>query len=446
MRTPASILVALVLLAVPLGLATTASASVMPSAVSAAPTVLGPVATDRFGGGEVVAVTDGGATFGVLYGTSDQPNNVVIFAEYTRVLGGAELVDAQGRYLSSRGIPVATVLGQSLNRLLEFNATNVGSGFDLLTNGTIGGLANLPVKILNLNTGTWTLTHLESNTSGNVTTVDLNITATDLAYTWISPRYNSPGEVGDGVLNNLTFSFHLVVSVDTKTLSLPWYKVTVSDGTPREITNVSYTGNRTFTGPAVEMSAKYDHLIQGWDFANPGDRLALETHLLFGNYFPDVTVDFIHQAYYHDSATAGNDSAPEDGATVTNAAPPRLLTRDQVVFDDRWSRVGQFTWTSNVTVDGEAATMLFQIQGGGRLLLGHDGAVFVGFWIRGAFVYPAGQTIVHDPAMSAQAFVPGVPSGFNLTPLGILLIQVAVVGVALIPALYLRSRARRRQV
>ena len=445
MRTLLSVLVAVVLLAVPLGLATTASASPGTSDRSVTTSVTGPVATARFGGGEMVVVSAGSTNFGVFYGTAGHPNNLIIFAEYTRVLGGAEVVDAQGQYLANRGIPVDTVLAQSLNRFIEFNTTNLNAGLDLLTNGTMGGLVNLPVKILDLNTGSWQLTHLGVNTAGNVTTVDLNVTATDLRYTWIAPRASAPDQVGDGMLNNLTFSFHLVVSVATKTLTLPWYTVTVTNGAPREITNVTFAGNRTLSGPAVEMSAKYDHMIQGWDFANPGNRLALETHLLFGNYFPDRTVDFIHQAYYHDYALAGNETARQDAATLTNATPPRILTVDQVVFDDSWSRVGRFTWTSNVTVDGAAASMLFQVQGGGRLLLGQDGAVFAGFWIRGAFVYPAGAMIVHDPAMSAEAFVPAVASGFNLTPLGILLIQVAVVGVAIIPALYLRSRARRRQ-
>ena len=445
MRTIVSVLIAVVLLAVPLGLAATASASPGTSTRSVTTSVTGPVATARFGGGEMVVVSAGSANFGVFYGTANHPNNVIIFAEYTRVLGGAEVVDAQGQYLANRGIPVDTVLAQSLNRFIEFNTTNPEDGFNLLTNGTEPSLVNMPVKTLDLNTGAWRLTHLEVNTAGNVTTVDLNVTATDLRYTWIAPRYATTQEVGDGMLNNVTLSFHLVVSVATKTLALPWYTVTVTDGVPREITNVTFAGNRTLSGPAVEMSAKYDHLIQGWDFANEGDRLALETHLLFGNYFPDRTVDFVHQAYYHDYALAGNDSTPEDAATLTNATPPRLLTVDQIVFNDSWSRLGRFTWTSNVTVDGEAATMLFQVQGGGRLLLGQDGAVIAGFWIRGAFVYPAGAMIVHDPAMSAQAFAPSVVSGFNLTPLGILLIQVAVVGVAIIPALYLRSRARRRQ-
>ncbi|MGI0148164.1 MAG: hypothetical protein ACREDF_01345, partial [Thermoplasmata archaeon] len=64
-------------------------------------------------------------------------------------------------------------------------------------------------------------------------------------------------------------------------------------------------------------------------------------------------------------------------------------------------------------------------------------------WLRGAFVYPAGQVIVHDPVMSAESLV-DLPSGVNLTPVTILAAQLAVVALAVGPALYLRTKARRK--
>ena len=441
MRITAAVFVALAVLVVPLGLAATASAATTVTNRNVTPSVIGPIPTDRFGGGMMVGVRAGQTTFGIFYGTSDHPNNVVIFAEETRILGGAEIVDGSGQRLATRGIPVQTVLAQSLNRFIEFNTTNASAGINLVPDYT--GLAvNIPVKTLNLNTAGWTLSHMDYTTVGNVTTIDLNVTATDLRYSWVSPLYNSSAEVGDGMLNTVAFDFHLVVTVEDKTLTLPWYKVTVS-GLSREITDVSFEGNRTISGPSVVMGAKYDHVIEGWDFADPGNRLALETHLIFGNYYPDRTVDFIHAAYYRDTASSGNDTWREDANTVTNFTAPQIYTRDQMVFDDHWTRIGRFAWASNVTVDGVQERMRFQVQGGTRLLVSRGGAIFQGFAVRAAFLYPAGQSIIHDPTMSAESFMPTIASGFNLTPFGILLIQVAVVGVALVPALYLRTRARR---
>jgi hypothetical protein len=87
--------------------------------------------------------------------------------------------------------------------------------------------------------------------------------------------------------------------------------------------------------------------------------------------------------------------------------------------------------------------MTFNVQGGGRIALTHGGAYFVGFWLRGAFVYPAGAVIEHDPVLSTEAFL-DLPSGVNLTPLTILAVQLAVVGIAMGPAVYLRAKARRQ--
>ncbi len=71
------------------------------------------------------------------------------------------------------------------------------------------------------------------------------------------------------------------------------------------------------------------------------------------------------------------------------------------------------------------------------------GAIFVGFRIRGAFLYPNGQEIFHDPKMEAESILPEIPAGFNLTPFTILAIQLGAVAMALGPALYLRAKVRR---
>ncbi len=448
MRGIAATLIALALLAVPLGIASTAAASsTVPAAStqSLTPSFVGPTPTTRFGGGDWVGVSAGNTHFGVLYGTQANPNRIVIFAEYTRYLGGADVVSASGQQLAVRGIPVDTVLAQSLDRFIEFKTINVTDGFGLFSDAGVPATytVNVPVKALNLRTGAWTMTNESYETVGGTFYVNFTIAATDLAYTWFNPLIPGANTTGDRMLNKVAFTFHLTVDTVNKTATIPWYQVTVTDSTPREITNVTYVGSRTVSGPTVQMGAKYDHLIQGWDFVNASDRLALETYLILGNHFPDRTVDFIHLAYAQERADNGANSTVLDNETADAPSAPHLYTFGKITFDDRFTRIGEFRWTSNVTVDGVAETMLFQVEGGARIAYSNGESAFYGFMVHGAFIYPAGQTIVHDPAMSAESFTPSLATGFNLTPLGLLLIQVAVVGVAIIPALYLRSRARR---
>src|SRR2546430_6015352 len=99
MRILAAVLIVAAML-VPLGLMGTAAAANR----NLTPVVIGPIPTDRFDGGNLIAVKAGDALFGVRYGTSNHLNDIVIFAEYKRFLGGAQIVDGQGNELASRGI------------------------------------------------------------------------------------------------------------------------------------------------------------------------------------------------------------------------------------------------------------------------------------------------------------------------------------------------------
>ena len=431
-------LVVLAMLAVPLAVVGTASAQ--DGGRDLTPIVIGPQATDRLGGGAVVGVMAGDALFGVRYGTAEQANDLVIFAEYKRFLGGADVVDASGDRLATRGIPVVTLLAQELVRFIEFQHVNATDGYDLFSVDRIGSESrNLPVKALNLVTS-WELSDLTNRTLDNVTYVDFTLTAMDLHYTRVLNETN----LGDGMLNRVAFTFHLQVDIVDRRAEVPWYRVTVDDGNHYEITHVEFLGFREVSGPAVAMGAKYDHLIEGWDFASAENRLALETRMIFGNYIPERTAQFIHEALLRERADDGNGTYERDGRTLneTTRERPHLYTRDEIYFDDDYTRIARLRWATNVTVDGQDARMLFQVQGGGRLFLEHHGAYFVGFWIRGAYVYPAGDVIFHDPAVSAEAFL-DLPAAVNLTPLTLLAVQAAVVGIAMGPALYLRARARR---
>lgn len=446
MRTLAAAMIMAAMLLGPVGLMGTAGAA--DGNRDLTPIIIGPVATDRLGGGDLIAVKAGDALFGVRYGSVANPNDIVIFADYKRFLGGAEIVDGDGNHLATRGIPVYTVLAQSLRRFIEFRVDNPSEGYDLTSVDmplSAPLTRNVPIKALSL-VAAWQLTGpTVVNTTDGTTYVNFTVGATDLVYTRISDLTN----ISDGMLNAVAFTFHLKIDTREKTAEVAWYRVVVGDGTRYEIRRVEFLGLRNVTGPVVSMGAKYDHLIVGWDFAYPGDRLALETNLVVGNYFPDRTAEFIHSAVARERA---DDRVPDDrnrtslgDRTTLNETvrkPPELYTRDRVYFNDDYTRIGRFQWATNVTVDGRADTMTFNLQGGGRLRLLTGGAVFLGFWLRGAFVYPAGQVIMHDPELSAEAVL-SMPSAVNMTPLSILAAQVAVVGLAMGPALYLRRKARR---
>ena len=131
---------------------------------------------------------------------------------------------------------------------------------------------------------------------------------------------------------------------------------------------------------------------------------------------------------------------PMNGSLLPN---PRLLTRDVVYFDDNWDRVGRLVWTSNVTVDGRLDRMKFQVQGGESFAARHGGAVFAGFAVRGAYIYPAGAVIAHDPGLDAVSDLWNLPETLNLTPFTVLAIQVAIAAIAMGAAVLVRAKGRR---
>ena len=396
--------------------------------------------TDRLGGGSWITVRAGDARVGVVYGTVESPNKVYVFAEYKRLLGGVDIYDAQGNYLATRSLPVYTIFGQSLDAMIEFEDRD-GNGLLNFLSVDRNETHDLLVKATRLNT-TWSATEPTVEVAGDTTWVNFTVSTEDLGYgaVWDSVlRERRPGGPGDGAVDRIAFTFHLKVNVREFAGEVPWWKVTIEESR-HNVTAVERLENRSFSGRAVAMGAEYDHLIEGWDFAAPRNLLALETRLFVGHFVPDYVGRFLHLAY-HTEATDGGDYRHREDSTAESMPTP--LTRDIVYFDDNWDRIGRFVWVSDVVVDGVTTRMAFQVQGGERFREFHSGALFGGFAIRGAFIYPAGGSIFHDPGMDATSFVWSFPGAVNLTPLTVLAIQVAIAVIAMGAAVLVRARGRR---
>jgi len=404
--------------------------------------------TDRLGGGDWIAVRAGDARLGVVYGTVDHPNHLYVFAEYKRFLGGAEVYDARDNYLRTVPLPVFTVFGQSFVRLFEFRDRN-GDGlldFNHYLNYRNDTLSDLPVKATNL-TRAWTATVPTVEPLGNTTWVNFTVSTGNVPYGVVWDPLPRRGTPSDGVLDRLAFTFHLKIDVRQVSGQVPWLKVTLDSTTDRTIPRIESLGTRTFSGDAVAMGAKYDHLIEGWDFAQPENLLALETRGFVGHYVPERIGELVHRAYHSEANGTSANGTHRLAANDTVASTPTRLTRDYVYFNDEWSRetdlVGRLVWQSDVLVDGANRTMQFQVQGAERFAMFHERVAFAGFAILGAFIYPAGAVIFHDPSLEAISDLWNLPTALNLTPFTVLAIQLVIAGFAVGAAVVLRTRGRR---
>jgi len=410
--------------------------------------------TDRLGGGDWIVVHAGSTNFGVVYGTAQDPNRLYIFADYKRYVAGVDFYDAQGNYIKTQGVPVWTVFAQSLDRLIEFNDSDDDHRFDMGIWDRMEDDHDLPVKSLDM-VQAWTLGDLTEETVDGVLFVNFTVSISDTHYThaWSEVlRRPVPAPESLGQVERLAFTFHIRVAIEDATARIPWFNVTIGDGDERRFIEREFAGWREFTGQRVNMSVKYDHDIQGWDFVGDESKLLLETHLMYGHVLPREVLE--RYRVREDDRICDGD-CEDDGREIGNetedmpSEPREIEPRDDqgtITFDDDWERIGRFTWSSDVDIDGLEESMYFQVHGGGPWSFSYNRVTFVGMHLLGAFIYPAAQdTIFHDPGFEAASYEMSVPSITNLAPQSVLLLQLAVVTIAIVAAMVLRATRKGRK-
>lgn len=383
--------------------------------------------TEMLGGGNVVGLKVRDITFGVLFGDENHSNSVIVFTSTTRYFGGAELYDTNGNYIGKRGIPITTICAQRFDYLSEFQRTLPDQLFSPIER----------IKGINLN-GTWEFGNLTKNIDNGSRTAEINFTLSryNLSYTPLN------GETPTGVLEKIALRFHLHLTIENKTITnVPWYKVTVDRRDNNKIVDSELLKYENYSGGVVNGSFKYDHLIEGWDFATNRSALAMGTTIVVLNYVHNKVAEWLHIQYGKIGVATENETlANESGGPST----PRAITRDAIVFKDNWQRLGVFRWVSNVTVDGVEKHMLFQVHGWERLAFSYANGNFKGFGVKGAFLYPQGNSIYHDPGLSAEAALFTIQDIDAKNVLRIVMVAgmlaVAVAGLAAVAYIIIRKR------
>lgn len=341
--------------------------------------------TEMLGGGTVAGVNVRDITFGVLFGDENYSNNVIVFILTTRYFGGAEIYDTNGNYIGKRGIPITTLCAQRFDYLGEFQRTLPDQLFSPIER----------IKGINLS-GTWEFGNLTKVIDNASRTAEISFTLSRYNLSYVSLSGESPA----GMLEKISFRFHLHLRVENKTITnVPWYKVTVDRRDNNKIVDSEFLRYENYSCSVVNGSFKYEHLIEGWDFATNTSALAMGTTIVAVNCVHNKVAEWLHTQYGRMSAETENETvANEEGGQST----PKAITRDTIIFKDNWQRLGVFSWMSIVTVDGVEKSMLFQVHDWERIIFSYANRNFKGFGVKGAFLYPQGNTIYHDPGLSAE--------------------------------------------
>jgi len=418
--------------------------------------------TDILGGGDYVYVRfNKDAAFGVLYGTQQNPNSIIIVAMQVRYLGVANVKDVNGASIGKTvPIPVLSIFAMKLNDIFEFNDTN-GDGicnyrhnFDGLNYGAY--TLHEPIyKSVSLQTA-WTRGNISSNVdqANKQKTWSFTLSAQDLPYKAIGNSSSIANDVATKNLDKVEFTFHLTASVvHYNNISVPSYAVTVEKNSlgKYDIKSSTREADRTFTGDMGNYVVKFDQDLEGWDFdaTNKNPYLLMEWHAIIGTLIPTKVAAWINaqltgRVDKGTDATVQTDSGPMDINETTAKDPtapltdtPQKIKFNRIDCGGDWTRVGRLTWASNVTVDGKASTMYAQVQGGKKITPQTEKGKFHGYAILAGFSYPGGQKIFHDPGLGGS-----VPININfglarniravvlVLGLGAVIGLVAVVGVA----------------
>ncbi len=455
---------------------------------------------DDWDKGDFVAInmTKNGALswFGVIYGTEEDPNGILIFCAYIRYLGAAEVYEANGEFLGRYPIPIITIFGQRLHVLFEFkddgrfpdtipgtykyNETYEDNGvFDFVKRDEDPGIWAISdehetvTKAINLNRA-WTrsedVTEISNAEDPASKSWEFSLWAENISYGIETEEWGLILDDPDNELEKLEFTFHITANVEEVEITgVPWYKITVDSGNHKSVIDSELMDTKDYVGTSVTADFKFDHIIKGWDYSG-GDGLVLINHGFFANGIPEKVEDWLGEQFMYKLKGGGEavyeaiDPNQEDAVSAvvsTNATEDqdvdgdgivdaKVVSKDVIKFKDNWQEVGELTWVSDVEVDGEDDEMAYQIHGGQRFneeFEDKDGYLR-GFIIQGGYIYPAGSNIYHDPSLIATALLFDVVDwALNLLPGYIVGGQVflAIMAVIIISAFVVTRNRRERK-
>lgn len=437
--------------------------------------------TSEFGGGDYVALNmtqnDTAAFFGVVYGTEEDPNAVVLVSAYVSYLGGAEVRDENGGMMATVPIPVLRVYAHGLGMLVEFNDTGfpssqgrIGAGngvFDFAKSSDdmldFDIRATEPIyKAVSLERAWERSEIVETSTVGDGSAKEwtFTLTARNVTYDRIwdaEPGFfddgSRPGTVEDGVIEEIAFVFRVGAQVNETGVMVPFYRVTLDDN--NTIVDSHEIEPKLYEGVSLSADFKFDHVIRGWDFTAKSEtsHVMLETLTIFGTAIPGKVGEWLDAQFvegYVEDGTGVAELETFTGGAVdlesNDDIPPEatILSKDSISFRDNWRKNGELTWVSNVTVDGADEEMHYQIHAGtsGLRVTNEADDKFRGVFLVGGYVYPAGADIYHDPSYSVQAILVDLQPEWNFAPL--VFLGLAVVSTVALAGVAVKLRRRRR--
>jgi hypothetical protein len=428
--------------------------------------------TEAYGGGDYLLIAFGtkeagvDAAFGIIWGTKDHPNSIIPFVIQARYIGVAQVYDDDGNFVEENfPLKVYTFYGMKLATMLEFNDEN-GDGICNFVRDPDAAWwqskwehEEIYNKRIDMNTA-WNASQVisDTNEAENEKTWEFTLTAEDQEYKKLYPFREWDPAVEGNVLDKMEFTFHLrarLVEVDG--VKVPQFNVTITDDLSKmdeayawPVLDSERMDDLTYSGKKATYGIKWDHRIEGWDFnsENENKSLLMEFWGILGNFIPATTTHWFKAQFMDHMGEGGkalytNENGEKENSTGKDPEPvaPKRLRSNRIDFEGNWSKMGRFTWVSDVTVDGVEKQMYAQIQAGIPFVIGGRwGRLYTGFALLGGLSYPGGDVIYHDPGMDGEIIF-DISESENITTnptargLGLILMVIIIVAIVAVVAL-----------
>ncbi len=385
--------------------------------------------TSAFGGGDYRFIEFGtDAAFGVVWGNATHANNIYVVAIKARYLGVGQVYASNGtRLVQNEPVKVYTIYAAQLQNLTEYrDYTNDGvANYTRTYNATTGSWSNylftgdVGYKFVNLSTK-WVPSPVTTTTASTYRTWSFSLNATNLAYYNITTKKKLPGT--PPIVN---YTFHLNASmVQDTNVSVNQWNITVSRVLGHDVlTSVVQMPDLVLASiKTIHYTLKWDQFIQGWTYDPRNNnaaerRLLLEVGSIVANYVPPAVVTgwhLIHELGDDGQATyataAGNETAGNETGMLS---APRVFKSPNVDFGGNWTRIAQFLWASNSTVDTITRPVYGELVGGWWFNYTDARGRWYGFILLTGLNYYGGTTIVHDPTVAADV---NTDLQFQVTP------------------------------
>ncbi|MFX0150742.1 MAG: hypothetical protein ACFFAJ_08190 [Candidatus Hodarchaeota archaeon] len=363
-----------------------------------------------FGGTQSIRATIGETQIGLLYGTTDNPQPLYLFTNFSQKIATVQIFNRRGTLEKETELQIHNIFVLRLDAIIEFS--------DRDNNGLYNTVEDrLPLKIINISTVSFHVSKSNDGTSssGDYLRYMVNFTANNISYQRIvGPSITS-------TLDNLCFSFELTIEQDQVVISevpiITVYPQGLGFEASTTIKNERLTANR------LTPRLKFSCSVTGWDFSTPESKLLLVTTVITHEEILSPLGSISGKKITREDLRSTNIfsrmifNVEQDGKSKeshlnhndnrTNEYSAQKFAAYRISLGNSIRNFLNLTWLPNLNIDGKDYPAIFQLLKSGEtnFPLHHTNPI-AGLFLIGGFVFPQGDEIYYDPEVELEELNP----------------------------------------